>query len=190
MRRGQRLTAAERSELQERIRGGETFARAAAAVGCSTKSIQRLLGGAGVPKSRRKPRALLRLSLAEREEISRGARAGESSRTIARRVRRAPSTVAREIRGNGGRRHYRAWRADRHAVQRTRRPKVPKLVGCQPLREEVERRLLMRWSPQQIAARLAVDYPEDPRMRVSHETIYQSPVVRRIGTKTRRAEVR
>lgn len=181
MRRGRRLTAAERSELRERINGGETFARAAAAVGCSVKSIQRLLGGAGVPKSRRKPRALLRLSLAEREEISRGVRAAESCRTIARRMRRAPSTVAREITGNGGRCHYRAWRADRHAVQRTRRPKVPKLVRCPRLREEVERRLLLRWSPQQIAARLAVDYPEDPRMRVSHETIYQSLFVQARG---------
>src|SRR5215470_6405152 len=129
-------------------------------VGCSVKSIQRLLGGAGVPQSRCKPRALLRLSLAEREEISRGVRAAESCRTIARRMRRAPSTVARELAGNGGRGHYRAWRADGHAVQRARRPKVPKLVSWPPLRQEVERRLLMRWSPQQIAARLAVDYPE------------------------------
>ena len=181
MRQGRRLTEAERADLRRRIRGGETYARAAAAVGCSTKSIQRLLGGAGVVKVRSKPRALLRLSLAEREEISRGVRALESCRTIARRMGRAPSTVAREIQGHGGRRHYRAWRADAHAVRDTKRPKVSKLVSCLPLRQEVERRLALRWSPQQIAARLAVDYPDEPSMRVSHETIYQSLFVQARG---------
>ena len=181
MRQGQRLTEAERADVHRRIRGGETFARAAAAVGCSTKSIQRLLGGAGVVKVRRKPRALLRLSLAEREEISRGVRAAESCRTIARRMGRAPSTVARELQGHGGRQHYRAWRADAHAVRDTKRPKVSKLVSCLPLRQEVERRLALRWSPQQIAARLAVDYPDEPAMRVSHETIYQSLFVQARG---------
>jgi len=75
MRQGQRLTDAERADLRRRIQGGETYARAAAAVGCATKSIQRVLGGAGVAKVRSTPRALLRLSLAEREEISRGVQA-------------------------------------------------------------------------------------------------------------------
>ena len=81
---------------------------------------------------------------------------------------RAPSTVAREIQGHGGRWQYRAWRADAHAVRDAKRPKVSKLVSCLPLRQEVERRLALRWSPQQIAARLAVDYPDEPVMRVSH----------------------
>ena len=97
------------------------------------------------------------------------------------RLERAPSTVARDIASNGGRRHYRAWRADAQAVRRSRRPKVPKLVSCLPLRQEVERRLTLRWSPQQIAARLVVDYPDDPQMRVSHETIYQSLFVQARG---------
>jgi IS30 family transposase len=93
MRQGQRLTETERAELHQRIiEGGETYARAAAAVGCSTKTIQRWLGSAGVTKVRRTPRALLRLSLAEREEISRGVRAAESCRTIARRMGRWPAT--------------------------------------------------------------------------------------------------
>jgi IS30 family transposase len=174
MRQGQRLTETERADLHQRIEGGETYARAAAAVGCSTKTIQRWLGSAGVTKVRRTPRALLRLSLAEREEISRGVRAAESCRTIARRMGRAPSTVAREIQGHGGRRYYRAWRADAHAVRDAQRPKVSKLARCRPLRQEVECRLALRWSPQQIAARLAVDYPDEPSMRVSHETIYRS----------------
>jgi IS30 family transposase len=123
----------------------------------------------------------LRLSLAEREEISRGVEAAESCRAIAGRLGRAPSTVARDIAGHGGRRHYRAWRADAQAVARTQRPKVPKLVASPRLRQEVEHRLALRWSPQQIAARLVVDFPDDAQMRVSHETIYQSLFVQTRG---------
>jgi IS30 family transposase len=160
---------------------GETFARAAAAVGCSTKSIQRLLARTGGLKRRTQPRALLRLSLAEREEISRGIGAAESCRAIAGRLGRATSTIARDIVAAGGRRRYRAWRADARAVKLMRRPKVAKLIRCPRLRSEVERRLAMRWSPQQIAARLVVDYPDDVEMRVSHETIYQSLFVQARG---------
>jgi IS30 family transposase len=181
MRQGQRLTAAERAELQRRLSVGETFLQAAAAVQCSTKSIQRLLRGGGARKRRGTPRAALRLSLAEREEISRGVEAAESCRAIAGRLGRAPSTVARDIAGHGGRRHYRAWRADAQAVARTQRPKVPKLVASPRLRQEVEHRLALRWSPQQIAARLVVDFPDDAQMRVSHETIYQSLFVQTRG---------
>jgi IS30 family transposase len=94
---------------------------------------------------------------------------------------RAPSTVGREIQGHGGRRHYRAWRADAHAVRAAQRPKVSKLASCRPLRQEVECRLALRWSPQQIAARLAVDDPDEPSMRVSHETIYRSLFVQTRG---------
>jgi IS30 family transposase len=82
---------------------------------------------------------------------------------------------------NGGRQNYRAWRADTRAVKLTGRPKVAKLARCVRLRHEVERRLEMRWSPQQIAARLVIDYPDDPQMRVSHETIYQSLFVQARG---------
>lgn len=179
-RNGRRLTVTERAELRRRITAGETFAAAAAAVGCSTKSIQRLLHSRE-PSRPVVPRAPLRLSLAEREEISRSLGGTESYRTIATRLGRAPSTVARDVAANGGRRNYRAWRADVRAVKLTRRPKVAKLVRNRALRYEVERRLEMRWSPQQIAARLAMDYPENPEMRVSHETIYQSLFVQARG---------
>jgi IS30 family transposase len=94
---------------------------------------------------------------------------------------RAPSTVARDIVANGGRRSYRAWRAQGRAARLTRRPKVSKLASCPRLRREVERLLEMHWSPQQIAARLIVDYPDDSEMRVSHETIYQSLFVQGRG---------
>jgi IS30 family transposase len=119
--------------------------------------------------------------LAEREEISRGLLAGESCRVIATRLGRAPSTITREVATNGTHHHYRAWRADDRAASRRARPKPSKLVACARLRREVERGLQRRWSPQQIAARLVVDFPEDPAMRVSHETIYQSLFVQGRG---------
>jgi IS30 family transposase len=196
---GRRLTVADRAELLRRIGEGETFARAAAAVGCSTKSIQRLRRRGGGIKPRPTARAALRLSLAEREEISRSVGAAESYRAIAGRLGRAPSTIARDVAVNGGRRRYRAWRADTRATRETRRPKVAKLARCPRLRDEVERCLKLRWSPQQIAARLAVDYPQDREMRVSHETIYQSLFVQTRGAlrlelarylRTRRAQRR
>ncbi len=176
-----RLTSSERSELQRRVRAGETHKAAAAAVGCSAKSVQRLLAKTGGIKSRARPRSSLRLSLAEREEISRGLLAGESRRVIAARLGRAPSTVAREVAAAGCWKSYRAWRADERARRRARRPKRAKLAASPRLRREVQRLLESRWSPQQIAARLVIDYPDDPEMRVSHETIYQSLFVQGRG---------
>jgi IS30 family transposase len=175
-----RLTAVERLELQCRIRAGATYAAAAVVVGCSAKSVQRLLAKTGGLKSRARARSPLRLSLAEREEISRGVLAGASCRHIAARLGRAPSTVSREIAGNG-RTGYRAWRADDRAHRRTSRPKPEKLAESRRLRRAVEQGLARRWSPQQIAARLVVDYPDDPEMRVSHETIYRSLFVQGRG---------
>ncbi|MFN2398537.1 MAG: IS30 family transposase [Gemmatimonadaceae bacterium] len=117
----------------------------------------------------------------EREEISRGLLAGDSCRVIARRLGRSPSTVSPDVAAGGSLAHYRAWRADEKAHRRARRPKTPKLVACPRLRVEVERGLTRRWSPQQIAARLVRDFPENPEMRVSHETIYQSLFVQGRG---------
>jgi IS30 family transposase len=130
------------------------------------------------PERRRSP---LRLSLVEREEISRGVAGGESFRAIARRLRRAPSTVSREVTLNGGRRRYRACRADRDALTRAARPKQAKLAGCERLRAVVEARLEQRWSPQQIAGWLPRAFPGDAEMRVSHETIYLSLFVQTRG---------
>jgi IS30 family transposase len=117
----------------------------------------------------------------EREEISRSLMAGASFREIARALCRAPSTIAREVANSGGRSRYRAWQAHRRAWRQARRPKVAKLAAVPRLRREVERRLAQRWSPQQISARLEVDFPDDAVMRVSHETIYQSLFVQSRG---------
>jgi len=139
-----------------------------------------------ISRSRRKPsaprsRSPLRLSLLEREEISRGAARGESVRAIARRIHRAPSTVSREIARNGGRRRYRACRADAAAWDHARRPKQAKLARCPQLRTVVEAKLSLRWSPQQIAGWLPRAFPDNAEMRVSHETIYLSLFVQSRG---------
>jgi hypothetical protein len=89
--------------------------------------------------------------------------------------------VTREVSRNGGQRGYRAARVDLRALELARRPKLAKLAASPRLRAEVERRLFERWSPQQIAARLRFDFPDDPEMRVSHETIYQSLYVQTRG---------
>jgi IS30 family transposase len=176
-----RLSHADRLQIERLIWGGETFEVAAAAVGCSTKSIQRFVALTGGVKRRIKERSALRLSLADREELSRGLVAGDSLRTIATRLGRAPSTISREVVWNGRRNDYRAWRADSEAVRRGQRPKPAKLAVDSRLCRAVERGLRAEWSPQQIAARLISDYPEDMTMRVSHETIYRTLFVQARG---------
>jgi IS30 family transposase len=175
-----RLSHADRAQIERLIGGGETFAAAAAAVGCSTKSIQRYLALTGGVKRRVKERSALRLSLADREELSRGLISGDSFRTIATRLGRAPSTISREVAWSG-RRGYRAWRADAEAIERSQRPKPAKLAVDSRLCREVESGLRAQWSPQQIAARLICDYPDDPEMRVSHETIYRTLFIQARG---------
>jgi transposase, IS30 family len=176
-----RLSRTDRAQIEKLIRAGATFEVAAEAVGCSTKSIQRFLALTGGLKSRLKERSPLRLSLGEREELSRGLVGGESLRTIASRLGRAPSTVSREVAWSSCRNGYRAWRADEEAMVRARRPKPAKLAVNSRLCREVERGLRARWSPQQIAARLVSDYPDDLKMRVSHETIYRTLFVQARG---------
>lgn len=130
------------------------------------------------------------LSFAEREDIALAWAAGAGVRQIARQVGRHPSTISRELRINGtgprpdrpsGRLRYKASTAEDHARARARRPKTAKLAADERLRGRVQAGLLARWSPRQISARLARDYPHDPEMRVSHETIYQSLYVQGRG---------
>ena len=121
------------------------------------------------------------LSLAEREEISRGLATGRNQRQIADVLGRHKSTISREIDRNGGERAYRAVRAERAARDRAGRPKTAKLVAVPALREWVQDRLTQRWSPRQIAATLQDSFPDQPEMRVSHETIYQSIYVQGRG---------
>ena len=121
-----------------------------------------------------------RLTLADREEISLGLRAGDSFTAIATRLGKAVCTVSREVAGNKGRDDYRAWRGHEQARNRARRPKTPKLT-CARLAAQVTQWLQEWWSPEEIAGRLRVDFADDPMMQVSHEAIYQALFVQGRG---------
>jgi IS30 family transposase len=177
----ERLSARERERIAELVAEGAPFWRLVQEVPRSRYAIYRAVKRLKRPPAREPIRSPLRLSTAEREEISRGLAAGESLRVIAGRLARAPSTVSREVARNGGRPIYRACRADRAAVRNMRRPKVAKLAQCPRLREAVEAKLELRWSPQQIASWLVLEFPDDAEMRVSHETIYLSLFVQSRG---------
>jgi IS30 family transposase len=121
-----------------------------------------------------------RLSIADREGISLGLYRGDSFTVIAAELGKAVSTVSREVARNGGRHDYRAWRAHQRAPQCARRPKTPKL-SCRRLAAQVTGWLQDWWSPQEISHRLRIEFPDDPMMHVSHETIYQSLFVQGRG---------
>jgi IS30 family transposase len=168
-------------EIRDRLLAGGTWVEVAAAVGVSKRTIARLLNEAGGMPPRWTDRPPSQLSLAQREEISLGLAAGDDFAVIGRGIGCHRSTVKREVDRNGGRQSYRAWRADRDAFERARRPKPSKLMSNPVLRGEVEAGMLKRWSPEQISSRLVVDHPDDEGMRVSHETIYQSLFVQAKG---------
>ncbi len=169
------VRAQEREEILRRVLAGERMADVALALGRARSTVIAVVFEAGGVPPRRVHRSALRLSLGEREEISRGLIAGRSLRAIAAGLGRAPSTVSREVTSaGGGGRTYRAWHAERLAAGRARRPKPRKLAANGRLRRRVEALLALRWSPEQIAARLRHDHPDQPEMWVSHQTIYQS----------------
>lgn len=181
-RRGWRWsTRAERAEVRRRVASGERIMDVAIGVGRSKRYVQALVSPFGGIQPRATVRSPWRLSAAEREEISRGLSGGASLRTIAADLGRSPSTVSREVAANGGRRRYRAHRAEARAIRQARRARPAKLLRQPRLRHAVEGLLLERWSPQQIAWRLRHDHPHDPEMWVSHETIYQSLFVQGRG---------
>ena len=176
-----RLTLEERDALWDMFEAGVPFKKIGRELGRGHSTIRahiRYFGG----KRPRPACSELRLSLEEREEISRGLAGGLSLRAIARGLERAPSTVSREVNANGGQRAYRALVANRAAQRRRRRPKVRKLAGCPRLRAKVEAKLEARWSPEEISGWLARTYPTMPEMQVSHETIYQSLFVQGKGS--------
>jgi IS30 family transposase len=121
------------------------------------------------------------LSVAEREEIAVGLAAGEAPARIAARLGRPRSTISREVGRNGTQRGYRAVAAQAQAQARARRPKTARLAGNGELRAWVQARLSERWSPEQVSVMLEREFPDDPEMRVSHETIYQSIYVQGRG---------
>jgi len=175
------MSAGEKADLWRRWKAGESLsdiARALKKNGGSVFGVLRLRGGiapAGHERSQ------LALTLDEREEISRGIAAGLSMRSIAEGIGRYPSTVSREIHRNGGRRRYRAADADEKAWERAKRPKKCLLATNGRLRSIVASKLKLQWSPQQIAGWLKAEFPDDPNLHVSHETIYRTLFVQARG---------
>ena len=154
---------------------GATLKQAAAAAGVSrTTSKNWVKQSGGVRPRAVRPRPALWLSIEERETISRGLARKQTLTAIAAELGRSVSTVSREVRRNRGPNGYRAARADRLAMQRTSRARPGKLADDPVLRAYVEDKLALSWSPRQISRRLEADFPDDPSMRVSHETIYTS----------------
>lgn len=175
------LSEAGKKELWERWRAGESVSDIARALQKAPGSIHTMIeatGGFSPPERHRRSYAL---TLVEREEISRGLATGDSLRAIATRLGRSASTVCREVNRNGGRRNYRATRADEKAWQRARRPKRRLLFVNDRLRDLVAEKLKADWSPQQISGWLKREYPSDEAMYVSHETIYRTLFVQARG---------
>jgi len=177
----ERFSEAEIVEVWERRAAGEQNRSVGRRLGRSGASIRALIEASGGVRPVARVRAVRHLSLVEREEISRGVAAGESVRSIAVTVGRSASTVSRELARNGGRGRYRAHRADREAWKRARRPQMCKLASNPQLRQVVEDKLVLLWSPQQIAGWLKDAYSGDEEMRVSHETIYLTLFVQARG---------
>jgi len=175
------LSAASKKELWERWRIGESISDIARALHKAPGSIHGMIAATGgfSPPERRRRRCAL--TPAEREEISRGLATGESLRAIATQLGRPASTVCREVNRNGGRRNYRAQKAEERASKRARRPKRCLLAIDDRLRELVAAKLKADWSPQQISGWLKREYPSDEAMRVSHETIYRTLFVQARG---------
>ncbi len=180
-RKWNRLSADQTKQLWDRWRQGDTIAEIARALGRYPATVRWILSARGGITPRERRRSARVLSLAEREDISRGLAQGKSFRQIATDVGRSTSTVSREVRRHGGREHYRAERADERAWNSARRPKDCALVRRHRLRRVVAGKLRRNWSPQQIARWLKLQYPGDETMRVSHETIYRSLYVQARG---------
>jgi IS30 family transposase len=176
-----RLNQAERAEIWRRWHKAEPLCEIAKALGREQTSVGDEITRHGGIAPRPRRRNARHLSLAEREEISRGVCLGERGAQIARRLGRSGSTISRELRRCGTKAQYRAERADRDAWQQACRPKPCRLAESVQLRTWVAEKLQQQWSPEQIATALKMTFPDDQTMRVSAETIYRSLYVQARG---------
>lgn len=181
MARIRRFSAAEKAALWEGWKRGLTLEKIGRGLDRRASTVFQVIRHEGGYAPKPRCRAARTLQLAEREEISRGIAARKSVRQIARDLGRSPSTVSREINRNGGLPGYRAADADGRAWERARRPQSCLLARQPRLKRWVARKLRRDWSPRQIAVGLRQAFPEDRRMRVSHETIYHSLFVQARG---------
>jgi len=175
------LSAIDKREIWSRWKAGETLHEIGRAYGKCHNTIRAVLlpRGGILPLARRRSRRAL--TFAERENISRGMASGSSLRAIAGRLHRATSTVSREVARHGGRPAYRAYAADQQAWNAALRPKRCLLAVNSELRDVVASKLMLDWSPEQIAGWLKAQYPHNENMRVSHETIYRSLFIQARG---------
>ena len=176
-----RMSEAEKTHIWNQRRDGVSFRIIGRQLGRSNASVRDYVLATGGVRPAARCRAPGQLCLAEREEISRQLAVGLSLRAIAKALGRSPSTVCREVNRNGGRKHYRATRAEDAAWTRSRRPKPCKLASNARLRAAVEAKLELDWSPEQVARWLVRSFPDEAEMRVSHETIYLSLFIQARG---------
>jgi IS30 family transposase len=174
-------TESQRALMWDRWKQGATLHQIARLFDRAHTSVRGVLAQTGGIRPPARRRSRLALTLVEREEISRAVVAGQSIRAIAAKLKRAPSTVSREIKRNGDRACYRATLADQAAWDRSHRPKQCKLVENRALAQVVTAKLRMQWSPEQIAGWLKHTYPCDESHHVSHETIYRSLFIQARG---------
>ena len=175
------FTGKQKSEIWDRWQRGESMSSIGRLFDRASSSIYPLLARTGGIRPPDRVRSRLALTLAEREEISRGLIAKVSLRSIGRDLKRSASTISREVRRNGGTKHYRATRSDDAAWNRAHRPKPCKLAGNDYLCRTISTKLTRKWSPQQIAGWLMREHPDDEAKRVSHETIYRSLFIQTRG---------
>jgi transposase, IS30 family len=181
-RRWRRMPPETRREVIRLARMGATYRDIKGQIDVSTGAIGLVLKPLGgvLRTEHWCPPSSRRLSLDERIEVQLGLAQRKSLREIAGELGRAPSTISREVNHHGGRGRYRAVTAHRHAQRAARRPKTPKLASVE-LAGHVEGWLLQWWSPEEIAAKLRLEFPQRPEMWVSHETIYKSLYVQGRG---------
>ena len=179
--RPRRFNGATKRELWRRWKAGETLDAIGRALSVERPAVWYQLQVAGGVEPKHRCRSAAALSLDDREEISRGLAAGDSLNCIARRIRRYTSTISREGARNRGKSKYRAADADKQAFKRAQRPKLCKLATSKRLRQVVSYKLHHNWSPQQIAGWLRRRFSGDPKMQISHETIYRTLFVQARG---------
>ena len=175
------FSAKQRADIWDRWQRGESMSSIGRLFERESSSIYPILQLSGGIRPPTRTRSRFALSLAEREEISRGVASKQSIRGIARQIKRSPSTISRELTRNGGYEDYRASSADQAAWDRAHRPKQCKLARHRSLAKVVAAKLKQQWSPQQIAGWLKRTYPESEQARVSHETIYRSLYIQARG---------
>ena len=176
-----RLSPAEKIDIWRRWKCGQSQHEIGRAHGRPHPTIRKLLLPTGGIAPAPQRRSRLALTLAEREDISRGIASDSSIREIARLLKRSASTVSREVVRHGGRPAYRAHDADRRAWVSALRPKRCLLASKRKLRNIVASKLILGWSPEQISGWLKVHYPNNESLRVSHETIYRSLFIQARG---------